>query len=477
MLNNKKLLSNTILYSIGEIVPKILSFLLLPILTVYLTTEEYGVNSYMTSVMMFIFVLCSLSFNTYLLSQFYKEKDIEKRKDIVGTVFYSIMVFNVFMLALQLIFFPSIIIFFNINIPFYPFFFLAILNNFFDVMAIIPLALYRVNDDVIGFLRISLSRTILQYILIVVFVVYLGYGLEGSLYSRLLVNIPFAFVYVYCISKHGKFKIVKSIFKSALRFSLPLLPGSISYILISMSDRIILERYISLNEIGIYSVATTLALALNIIIQALYKTLEPVLFKEHAGDNFQAINSMLYKTYLCVIFVGGFGMALFSKEIFILATSDNFIKGYKLVPGLVACVVIAGINIYLSILLIMKNKQKYVSLITIFSGVISITLNLILIPYFGYYGCVFTSIITFLTVNIICQFNVMIHNRHIISQVFLITLIIVIPYLYDYFEIYNGILFNIIFKSILFVLFGFLSIISFGINIDKAKKIFIKQTK
>jgi O-antigen/teichoic acid export membrane protein len=476
MLNNKKLLSNTILYSIGEIVPKILSFILLPILTVYLTTEEYGINSYTTSVMMFVFVLASLSFNTYLLSQFYKEKDINKRKVIVGTVFYSIMIFNIILLVLQLLIFPGIISFFDINIPFYPFFFLAILNNFFDVMAIIPLALYRVNDDVKGFLIVSLSRTILQYILILIFVVHLKYGLEGSLYGRLIANIPYIFVYLYYINKQGKFIIVKSIFKSALRFSLPLLPGSISYMLISLSDRVILERYTSLEKIGIFSVASTLALALNIVIQALYKTIEPVLFKEHVGNNFSAVNAMLYKTYLCVIFVGAFGVAIFSKEIFVIAASHNFLIGYKIVPGLVVSVVIAGINIYLAMLLITESKQNYVSLITIVSGIVCIVLNLILIPFMGYYGAVITSIVSFLIVNIFCHYKIYIEKRYVLSQVILMILIVLIPYLYDSFIVIDNIPLTFLLKFVLFVLFSLLVIKVLHINFNKIKNILIKPT-
>lgn len=476
MVNNKKLLSNTILYSIGEIVPKILSFILLPIMTIYLTTEEYGINSYTTSVMMFVFVLASLSFNTYLLSQFYKEKDIDKRKDIVGTVFYAIMLFNIFLLFLQLALFPGIISFFEINIPFYPFFFLAILINFFDVLAIIPLALYRVNDDVKGFLIVSLSRTVIQYLLIMLFVVYMGYGLEGSFYGRLLGNVPYVFIYIYYVSKHGRFKIVKSIFQSALRFSLPLLPGSISYILISLSDRIILERYISLEKIGIYSVASTLALALNIFVQALYKTIEPVLFREYAGTNFPSVNAMLYKTYLCAIFIGAFGLAIFSKEIFVIATSDDFLIGYKIVPGLIVSVIIAGINIYLAMLLITENMQNYVSLVTILSGIFTMMLNLILIPIMGYYGAVITSIVSFLIVNIICHHKMYIENRFIVSQLILMLLIVGVPYLYDYFIVSDNLLLTIIFKSALFIVFSLIALKALNISIDKVKGLFMKTT-
>jgi O-antigen/teichoic acid export membrane protein len=254
------------------------------------------------------------------------------------------------------------------------------------------------------------------------------------------------------------------------------LPGSISYILISLSDRVVLERYISLEKIGIYSVASTLALALNIVVQALYKTIEPVLFREYAGANFPSVNAMLYKTYLCAIFIGAFGVAIFSREIFVIATSDDFLVGYKIVPGLVLSVVIAGINIYLAMLLITENKQKYVSLVTILSGIVSIMLNLILIPFMGYYGAVITSIVSFLIVNIICHYKIYIENRYIVSQLILMVLIVGVPYLYDYFIVSDNLLLTIIFKSALFIVFSLIALKALNISIDKIKGIFMKTT-
>lgn len=477
MLNNKSFLSSTILYSIGEIIPRILSFILLPVLTVYLTTQEYGINSYTTSVMMFVSVLASLSLNTYLLSQFYKEEGVKNRKKLVGTIFCTVMLFNILVLVLQLLFFPTLIKAFEINIPFYPFFILAILNNFFDVMGIIPLALYRVNQDVKGFLAVSLSRTLLQYLLVLIFVVYFKWGLEGSYYGRLYVNIPYVFIYLYYINKNGYFKIDYSILKKALKFCLPLLPGSVSYILISLSDRIILERYISLDALGIYSVAFTLALVLNIIIQAFYKTIEPILFKEYAGSNFIAVNSLLYKSYLSVIIMGAFGVAIFSKEIFMIAASKNFLVGYKIVPLLVTSVAISGINIYLDMLLITENKQKIVSYTTILSGVISIIINLILIPIFGYYGAIIASISSFLTVNVICQFSLKIEKRFIFPQVILIILVALIPYLYDTLIPLRGILSNIMLKLVLFIVFALITAKWFYINVNQLKTKLINPSR
>ncbi len=464
------LIKNTIYYSLGEIIPRIISFLLLPILTTYLTTAEYGINTYTTTVMSFTFVIGALSLNTFILSFYFATKDEIERKKIIWSVFIFICIFNVFLSLLQLLFFPIIINYLNINIPFNPYFSISIINNFFDIIALIPLVLYRVKEDARGFLILSLSRTLLQFILVYIFVVLLGKGLEGSYYARLLVNVPFMFLYYYLIKRDTIKMMDYGILKKAIKFSLPLLPGSLAYLFVSLSDRIVLERYVSLDELGIYSVAATLALVLNIVIQALYKTLEPVLFREYHGNNFDETNLKFYKLYLCILIFAAFGTACLSKEFFLIATSTAFLTAYKIVPFLLISVVLSGINTYLNILMITLNKQKLVSIISIISGVLSVILNLILIPVLGFYGAIIASSISFLLVNIICHYNVVIKSRYFFSQLVLLILIVVIPYYYDKIIPGTNLYINITIKSLMILIFGITTFFIFGISFRSFKK-------
>ncbi len=471
---SQKLVKSTIYYSIGEIVPRIISFLLLPILTKYLTADEYGIVSYTNSVMTFVFVIATLSLNTFVLRHYYSTKDENARKELIGSVFLFIFGFNCILILFQMIFFPLLIDFFNVNIPFKPYFQLAILNNFFDVISIIPLVLYRVKEDAKGFLILSLSRTLLQFLMVYVFVVIYKEGLLGSYNARLIVNIPFMFIYFYMIFKNSIFKINFKLIKEALHFTLPILPGSLAFLFVSLSDRVILERYISLDQLGIFSVAITLATVLNIIIQALYKTFEPILFKEYFNENFQETNLKLYKIYLMAIFIGAFGASIFSKEFFIIATSGVFREGYKLVPLFIISVVIAGINTYLNILMIANKKQKLVSLVSIISAVISVVLNLIFIPYYGCYGAIIASAASFLFSNIIFQYQTVIKKKYILTQIALMSLVVLVPTIYDTvfeFELIS----NISIKGIISLIFIFFTFKILNIDLSFIKSKFLPK--
>jgi O-antigen/teichoic acid export membrane protein len=423
-----RVVKQTIIYSIGEIVPRILSFLLLPILTQYLSPTDYGITSYTTTIMTFIFVIASLSLNTFLLRNYYLEKTEEGRKEIIGAVFVFICLFNLALLLIQLLVFPVAIKGFGINVPFYPFFLLAIINNFFDVISIIPLVLYRIKENPKAFVILSLSKVILQFLLTYILVVKMNEGLLGSYMARLYVNIPFALIYCYIIYRNGVFVFRMDKIKAALAFSLPLLPASLSYLIVSVSDRIILERFIPLNKLGIYSVAFTLSLALNIVIQALYKTFEQIIFKKHYDEGFDELNLKLFKVFSIFVICGGLAISIFSQEIFTLIAAKNFFVGHELVPAMVVAVSITGLNTYLGTLLIANDKRKLVAVLTTISAVLCIVLNLIFVPFFGYWGSVYSTILAVSVITVVSYTRLNLKMNVVYYQIVVLTLIILAPY-------------------------------------------------
>src|SRR5438105_2344340 len=157
-MSNFKTFKNAALYTIGEIIPRILAFLLLPVLTKYLTTSDYGISSYITTVVTFLYVLTSLSVNTYALRSYYKIKSEVEKKKMLGNIFLFLNGFGLIMLCLEALLFPILLNAFSVQVPFYPYFLLGLIINFFDVASIIPLIAYRVNEDAKGFVLLSVGR-------------------------------------------------------------------------------------------------------------------------------------------------------------------------------------------------------------------------------------------------------------------------------------------------------------------------------
>ncbi len=119
---HQKTITNVALYTLGEIIPRILSFLLLPVLTKYLTTSDYGISGYINTVITFLYVLTTLSVNSYALRIYYKiDSELEKKK-LLGNIFLFLTGWGFIMLCLEALFFPFIFKTFSVQVPFYPYF-------------------------------------------------------------------------------------------------------------------------------------------------------------------------------------------------------------------------------------------------------------------------------------------------------------------------------------------------------------------
>ena len=401
-----KLFKDTALYAVGEIFPRVISFILLPIFTTYLTTEDYGILSYTSAFVMFLYVFSSLSLNSFVLRNYFELKTDEERKLLIGNVFLFIACFNVLILSLIYLLLPKLIEFYSIKIPWDPYFRLAVISNFLEVFTIIPLVLYRVKQEALNFVVLSVFRVIFQFSLVYYFVVHLNMGVIGSYYGQLIPLIVFFFLSWAIIYKHAIFNFNFNQIKLGLKFSLPLLPGAVAYLIMSLSDRIILERHISLMVLGVYNVAVTFSQALNVVIQSGYRALEPEIYKRFNQDNFKGFINQISGYFLSFVYILGIGLALFANEVFWFLTSSAFHWGSELVPFIIFGVLFAAHNVIFSSVLIAEKNTKSIGISTVIGGFVSIVVNIFMIPYWGVYASAFASALAFFIMDTFLYFQI-----------------------------------------------------------------------
>lgn len=454
---------NVALYTTGEIIPRVLSFLLLPVLTKYLSPSDYGISSYINTIATFLYVLTTLSVNSYALRTYYKADGEAAKKKLIGNIFVFLCSWGIVMLLLEALLLPVLLTAFSVKVPFYPYFLLGLIINFFDVTSVIPLITYRVNEDAKGFVLLSVSRTVVQYALILLLIVYFNMGLLGSFLGRLIACFPFFLIYVWVIKKRGIFTIDIKQVKDALRFSLPLLPGALSYLVISMFDRVILERYVSLSALGIYSVASTLSLTLNIIIQGLYRSFEQKIFREHNSSNYLDKVNRLYKIYIAALYIPAFCVILFSKEILFFFASKQYFSAANYVSYLVIAVIVSGMNTFVGTLLIADNKRNIISYSSFTAAILSFIINLVFIKYYGVLGACFASVLSFLIVSVFYFIKTTMQKKYLLQQVCYIAVFLLATY---FIHADVSVITAILIKLLMVVVFALIVKQTLGLKLD-----------
>lgn len=423
------LLKNTIYYSIGEILPRVISFLLLPLYTRYLSPADYGILSYTNTVYSFLLVFSTLSLNSYVLRYYFVHTEDKERKDLIGTIHLTIVFFNLVLIGLGFLFLPGIIEHYQIQVPWDPYFKMALLINLLDCFTIIPLAVYRVRQEALKFVTLGVSRSLITVLLTIYFVVYQGKGVLGTYQAQLYVYLGYLFIYIYAISKYANFTVKAHYLKEGMKFSLPLFPGAICFVLLGMSDRIILERNVDIGQLGIYNIACTISLALNVIIQSGYKAIEPEMFKRYGTEGYFDFVKKIQSLFFSVIYIGAMTLCLFSQEAFYIMTSESFHQGYWFVPALIIGVIMTGHNAIYGGLLLGEQRTKEQGMATIIGSAVSISLNILLTPIWGVYAAAAVSAFSYLVMNTFLFCKMTFPGKSMTKEMVLVSLIPLVSYI------------------------------------------------
>ncbi|SEW03313.1 oligosaccharide flippase family protein [Chitinophaga arvensicola] len=462
-------LKSTVIYAIGDIIPKILAFISFPILTSYLSTEDYGIVNYINSISMFLIVFNILNLNTFYIIHYFKCETVKDQKQLLGNLTIFISLFNLAILAFFII---AGYIFdqnFNAKIAFFPYIFLGVLANFFNVFSILPLASFRVKKQPLMFAGMSISKNVLQLLITVLLVIVYKMLALGVLYSILIAAIVFFFYYVYYTLNNADFIFNYQQIKSALLFSLPLVPGTLAYLLINLLDRVIIARYLSLSDLGIYGTAATLGLLINIVSTGFYQALEPLIFKKYSESGFKQEFIRIRKMMLVVLLVTAMGIALYSQEFLFFMSAPSFHHAYIYLPILLLGGIMAGINMLYSTLITASGHTKTNSLNIIIGCVVSIPLNFLLVPHIGVMGAAIAFMLAF---GIILGLSVYKSNFRFLSfkELLAILLWICVVALSVYYYHFKPGLSSIIIKML--IIFGFSGILILLTGIRKFRKTF-----
>lgn len=474
VMSQNKIVKNTFFYSIGELLPKVISLLLLPVYTRYLTPEDYGIISYTQTIITFLSVLGTFALNTYVLRFYFIHQDENERRTLLGTSQLFIILLNVIILLLAFIVMPSIIDNCHIQVPWYPYFFLAFVINFLDCFSIIPMVVYRIRQEAVKFVILGLSRTILTVLLTLYLVVYLKNGLIGTFQAQLYVNVPYLLVYLVVMHKYARWHINWQYIKEGMNFSAPLIPGTICYMLLSVSDRIILERNVSIGDLGIYNIACQMSLALSIVIRSGYRSVEPIIFQEYGKDGYYQFVIKIQSVFFCSIYVGAMAITLFSQDIFQLMTTEAFYNGYLLVPTLIVGVIMTGQNMIYGGLLQGEGRTKLQGLATLVGAMVSVAVNLTLIPLYGIYAAAVASAVSFFIMNTIYFYAMTFPGKTMCRETILVILVPIISY--PMFMVLGEIsILGISIKLFVLMLYALLAIKLLNVNISHVKSLLLNK--
>ncbi len=400
-----KLLKNSMIYALGDILPKALSFIVFPILTSHLSLSDYGIISYVNTFNLLLTIGGFLGINTYYLVHYYRVGSEENQQKLLGNLTIFILGINITITLLMFVLgyiYPTI---FSNEIEFFPYIAMGIITNLFSLMTILPSALFRVQERPLPLTILNVMKGVVTMALTVILVVQFQYKATGVIFATMLVSIIFGLIFLRITIRNMIWNINWPQLKRSLKFSLPLLPGALASYLFTMSDRFFIERYLDLTQLGTYSTAATLALILNIVAYGAYKAFEPHFFQSYGKEGFTQSFIKIHNHFLLVILIMSMGLSMFAREFFQLFASASYQEVYYYVPLIEFGLVLAAMQMLYGTVITAQEKTKLNSLIAIVGGVASVSINMILIPHIGIIGSCIASATAFCLMLVISVYK------------------------------------------------------------------------
>jgi len=271
---------NTAIYGIGNIGVKVVSFLLIPVYTHYLSLYDVGIIVLLELIEVLYGYVAPLGVLNSTFRFFYSAQKKGQAKRFLASNFYFVFVVNIFLLIV-LIFtsgFSARLILSNANLTslmqiFY-------ITLFLGLTRIFLLNLLRIYEKPVPFILIVFVYFLLVMSLNVWFIVGLNLGLWGVIWAKLITSgILFIFAFAYLI-RHFGFRFDTSDLTRSLSYGAPMILHGISLLILSLSDRFLIKEIISVEASGIYGIAYKFGMVMNMaLVTPFIQAWQPMLFR------------------------------------------------------------------------------------------------------------------------------------------------------------------------------------------------------
>lgn len=408
-----KVFSNSLIYTGVTILQKCVSFFLLPLYTLYLTPADYGITGVVGSLSSLLAIFTTLGLDSAGSRFYYKYKgDRTYTRRLYGTISCIILINSLLFGGLFILVHKWIIDPLLGNVDFYPYVFLGLLNVMVTPMYLLFQGYLQTIQRGVQFGINAMANFLLHVGLNIVFVVAFKMGALGVLLANLITSV-IMFVYViFAFLRYQIFRINNTIAKESFKYSLPLLPHILANWSNSAIDKLLLNGIRSETDAGLYNLGSQYSSVANTMSIAINNAYVPWFFEK--VNNIKENLPQIQKMSEIIIWGVGFiciGMSLFTQDVLDIMISNPEYSGvWRVVPFLI-CGTIFGSIYFFYVNVLFLNNTGVIFIITVFSIIINIGLNIILIPKLGYMGCGISYMITFFIKSVIAVIISMWKNK------------------------------------------------------------------
>lgn len=404
LLNNRRaiyqnqLLKSIINYTTFNLINAIIPFLLLPILTNYLSPSQYGLIDLFMNFSFILMPIVGLNVNASVV-RFYFDLNKEDFGDFLITIISFSLGFGLMVLFIS--YFINGIAQNYFKLP-DNFLFLCIIYALSSQICEILLSFWRAEDEPSKYGVFRIVKTLMDIGISLLLIIKFQYNWEGRIFPMVIVSVLFAiFVIIYFSIKYSRrrlFKLNRKFLLESIKFSAPLILHTMGGYIITFSDRLIVAYQLNLDELGIYAVGSQIGMILSFIITSFNQAWLPYFFKTLNNGNEKAKIKLQQKIWAFIIFISIIAVLIYLILPFIYKffINKNYNINYIIILWILIGYIFNGMYKMFVNYLFYYKKTNLLMLFTPIAALLNIIFVFILVNKIGIEGAAIGTMISYI---------------------------------------------------------------------------------
>jgi len=379
----------TVIYGLGDGLKRFIGFLLLPLYTTRLTPADYGELDLSLVVLALSGTFAVQGLKNAFFRHYTVSDDPDERTALLSSTFIYMSVTSFLLYSLIYLLADELagLLFTDGAGGQAVYIQLVAVVGFFETISIIPLDSFRANMQPVPYVVILVVGFLLQTTANIYLVAVLGLGVRGVLMGYLLGALVVAVASIVMARRRMRPIVVVAHLRELLAFGLPLIPVGLAWWLLGVSNRLLLERFASSQELGLYSLGYKMANILAFVVITPFTTAwGPYVYRTWRGPRAKETYAWVATHYLLVLSIVGMGLVALTEPVLRVMSAPDFWEAHRVVLPLVGASMAYGMMSIFDLGINITKRTRHFTYIIGLGGLLNVALNVVLIPLFGMMG-------------------------------------------------------------------------------------------
>ena len=379
------------IYGSGDVAIQALNFLLLPLYVQYLSKADYGVLALLASVEATVKLFFRWGVDGAFMRFWYDCEDDRVRQRLSSTLFFFLLGANGLLLILSLVASPFLsrrLLQSEGNTLALQ---LVLLNTFAIGFTFIPFHVLRIQGRAREFSGLTIARSASTLVLRLILVVGAGLGVLGVVVADIVVTAVLLIVMLRWFIPLLRPMFSRAVLRESLAFGLPRIPHGFAMQVMAVGDRFVMTRYLSVQDIGVYSMGVSFGLIEKIVLGAFEYAWAPFYYATAREPDAARVFATVATYGIAILALMTSGLSAIGADLLDVVTHGQYVSASGVVMWTAIGVFFYGIYLLTSIGLNITSRTAYYPLTTTVGAALNIGLNFFLIPRFGIIGAAWAN--------------------------------------------------------------------------------------